>query len=106
MGAGHSHGTATGQHRNRLEIAVPNDGMKASDMPSAATRDAGSTSTQKEPSGRTNDSQPIPAASTRSPVTIITFGPNRPMAVGASAIMPIMIRTVIGKRAAPLGKAL
>jgi hypothetical protein len=33
-------------------MAVPRDGMNASDIPSAATREAGRTSTQKFPSGR------------------------------------------------------
>jgi hypothetical protein len=39
-------------------------------------------------------------------VTIIVFGPNRAIARGARAIMPIMMRTVIGSSAAPPGKAL
>lgn len=52
--------------------------MNASDMPSAATSDAGSTSIQKLPSGRMNDSHAMPIARIASPVTVIALGPNRP----------------------------
>ena len=48
----------------------------------------------------------MPTARISSPVTVITLGPNRPMARGASTIIPTMIRTVMGSRAAPDGKAL
>ena len=88
-----------------LEMAVPSDGMNASDIPRAATSDAGSTSTQKFPPARIRDSPAMPTASTARPVTVIALGLNRAIARGASTIMPIMMRTVMGSSAAPLGKA-
>ncbi|SLH89287.1 Uncharacterised protein [Mycobacteroides abscessus subsp. abscessus] len=87
-------------------MAVPSEGMKASDMPPAATSEAGRTSIQKVPVGRISDMMPRPSPSTARPVTIIGFAPNRCIARGASTIMPSMIRVVIGSSAAPEGKAL
>ncbi len=47
----------------------------------------------------------MPAARSSNPATVMFFGPNRPIARGASTTMPIMISTVMGTRAAPLGNA-
>ena len=81
--------------------------MKASDMPSAATREAGSTSTAKVPSGRMKR-QPDQAGGEHgqaghdhAPSARSGRSPR-----GARAIMPIMMSTVIGSSAAPLGNAL
>jgi hypothetical protein len=59
-----------------LEIAAPRDGMNARDIPSAATRNANSTSAQYMSSGRISDSRPMPAAKVARPVvTTIAFTP-------------------------------
>src|SRR6478609_4766582 len=90
------------------EIAVPSVGMNASDIPSAATRDAGSTSTAYDPpadDGSTNESHPIPAASSASPDTVAAFGPTAASTRGARTTIPIMINAVIGSNAAPEGNA-
>ena len=90
------------------EMAVPSVGMNASDMPSAATRDAGSTSTAYDPpapAGSTMASHAIPTASSPMPVTVEAFGPIVASTRGASTTMPTMMSAVIGSSAAPLGNA-
>ena len=87
------------------EMAVPRVGMNARDMPSAATSDAGRTSTAYVPSGSTRASQAIPTASSVSPDTVAAFGPTAASTRGASTTMPAMMSAVIGSSAAPLGNA-
>jgi hypothetical protein len=83
------------------EIAVPRDGMNASDIPTAAISEAGSTSAAKLPSARTSDSPAIPVARIIMPATIGGFGPKREITRGATKTMSAMIVTVIGSSAAP-----
>ncbi len=84
---------------------MPRLGMNARDMPTAATSEAGRTSTQNEPLSRTSDSPTRPNVSTPIATTRVCCGPNRAITRGATTIMPSMIRTVIGSKAAPEGNA-
>ena len=79
--------------------------MNAIAMPAAATRLAGSTSNQKLPSGRMNDSQTRPAARVARPATVMRLGAEPGDEPRATATIPTMIVTVSGSSAAPLANA-
>jgi hypothetical protein len=79
--------------------------MNARLIPAAATSDAGSTSTAKEPPTRTRDITAIPAASSSMPATIGALGPKRAITFGATTTIRTMMATVIGSSAAPPSNA-
>src|SRR3954447_16816669 len=90
------------------EIAVPSVGMNASDIPSAATSDAGRTSTAYDPpadGASMNESHAIPTANSTRPDTVAAFGPTAASTRGARTTMPSMMSAVIGSNAAPDGNA-
>ena len=87
-----------------LEMAVPREGMNASDMPSAAISEAGRTSTQKF--RRADERQPDHAGGQHGQAgDDHRLRPEPGDRAGAMVIIPIMISDVIGSSAAPLGKA-
>ncbi len=86
-------------------MAVPSEGMKASDIPAAAISEAGSTSAAKLPSARISESATMPAARVSIPATIGVLTPKRAITRGATTTIRNMIVSVIGSSAAPPSNA-
>ncbi|MFI9595552.1 hypothetical protein [Nonomuraea sp. NPDC052265] len=71
-------------------------------MPTAATRLGGSPSVVKLP---VNCGPATSEARTASPIAISGLAPNLPSSIAVTPTMKIMMATVVGSSAAPLGNA-